>query len=124
MACRHGSSEPTGALLSHPLKHNMAILGIAHVPDVQYDEVLSKVLGVVIVLVFLDGLPSHKDQITSLMTFHWLNNLAASDAHAAIDVPDNMRPEGPRALIPCIIGAFVNSSSNRIAQQLLAEWIR
>lgn len=85
---------------------------------------LSKVLGQVIVRMFLDGLPSHKDQITSFMTFHCLNNLAASDAHAAINVPNDMRPEGPRALIPRIIGAFVNSSSDRISQQLLAKWIR
>lgn len=108
--------KPTGALLSQPLKHNMAILAVALVSNVQDDGVLSKVLGLVIARMFLDGLPSHKDQTTSLITFHWLNNLAASDAHAAIDVPDNMRPEGPRALIPRIIGAFVNSSSNRIAQ--------
>lgn len=119
----------------------MPVLGIPAVSDIQNDKMLPKVLRVVVVVVVPDRRPRDVDEVVPTLTLthtltrrpafqlspdrglKLLENLPARDAPAPVDVAHDVRPQGPRALVPGRVGVLVEGRADREAEEGRAEGV-
>lgn len=112
----------TLSFLSELLKDDMPILSPALDTNIQDDMMLRKVLRAMILLVVLHRLPRDIDQIPvlplePLILLDGLQHAPSHDAPATVDVPHDVRPQRPRALVPRRVGAQVDGRADGVAEE-------